>query len=190
MVSSEYLSGRMKWYRPQAMIWSDVPFILVDGGYVPPEMADEGTDFIIVTDHSRDPIDISYQRIESRSRMINGTSRSHYVTDKIRISTGWSMLPGRIASVPVTFDQVTGAQVSGGETYIADSASAALDIKQWYETHPGPFYVYLSYDLGSETDTMTKYATMKKMFFESFSGSIPRRGIYDMWNISISLDEV
>ena len=63
MASAEYLSGRKKWSRPQAMIWSDVPFLLENGGYVPSRDAEEGTDFIFVTDHSRGPISMSKERI-------------------------------------------------------------------------------------------------------------------------------
>lgn len=189
MVSTGYLAGRAKWSRPQAMIWSDVPFVLVDGGYIPPEYATEGEDFMVVTDHSRDAISLSPTRIESRARMINGTSRSYHTIDKTKISTSWSMLPSRIASTPVSFDPVTGQQIAGGEAYVADTASSATDLKQWYDTHAGNFYCYLSYDMGSETDTMTKYADQKLVFFDSFSSSIKKRGLYDMWDISISLDE-
>lgn len=173
------------------MVWSDVPFVLVDGGYVPPESAEEGIDFIVVTDHNRDSISMSPIRIESRSRMINGTSRSYFTTDKVNISTSWSMLPSRIAASPVVFDSQTGAVVGGGEIYVADASSAALDIKEWYETHPDDFYVYLSYDIGAENaGTMTKYVDAKRVYFDSFSASLDKRGIYDMWEISVGLSEV
>lgn len=190
MVSGAYLAGRTKWFRPQAMVWSNVPFLLKDGGYIPPEFAEEGIDFIVITDHSRDAINMSPNRIESRSRMINGTSRSHHTADKYTISTSWSDLPSRIAQNPVAFDPLTGARIGGGDVYIADDASAALDIKQWYETHPGNFYLYLSYDMGAEFDTMDKYVDQRLVYFESFSSSISKRGLYDFWNIDVSLGEV
>ena len=189
MASREYLSGRKKWYRPQAMIWSDKRFVLHNGGFVPDEY-EEGVDFIVITDHNRDAIELTPQRIEARSRMINGTSRSYFTADKVKLSTSWSMLPSRIATMPVAFDEVSGARITGGEAYVADDASSANDIKDWYDTHPGDFYVYLSYDLGSETDSMDKYIVELRMFFESASFSIQKRGIVDMWNINISLDEV
>lgn len=190
MASAEYLSGRKQWSRPQAMIWSDVPFLLENGGYVPSRDAEEGIDFIIVTDHSRGPISMSKERIESRSRMINGTSRSHHTADKLSLSTEWTLLPSRIAETPAVFDPVTGAQIAGGEAYVADKASAATDLNQWYDTHVGPFWVYLSYDLGAGTDTMTKYSDARFMFFESYSTTLSKRGIYDMWDISVTLGEV
>ena len=190
MASREYLSGRKKWYRPQAMIWSDKKFVLHNGGFVPAEDTEEGVDFIVITDHNRSAIELSPQRIEARSRMINGTSRSYFTADKVKISTSWSMLPSRIATSPVAFDSVSGERIAGGEAYVADDASSANDVKDWYDTHPGDFYVYLSYDLGSETDSMDKYLIEKQMFFDSASFSIEKRGIHDFWNVSVSLDEV
>lgn len=172
------------------MIWSDVPFILHNGGYVPPETAVEGRDFIVVTDHSRSSLEMSPIRIESRSRMINGTSRSYHTADKAKIDTSWSLLPSRIASNPVVFDSLSGAISGGGDYYIADDASSAIDLIDWYDSHPDEFYVYLSYDLGSETDSMTRYMDFKFMCFVSFAKSLEKRGIYDMWNISVGLEEV
>lgn len=172
------------------MIWSDVPFILHNGGYVPPETAVEGRDFIVVTDHSRSALEMSPTRIESRSRMINGTSRSYYTADKAKIEASWTLLPSRIAANPVIFNNETGAVGGGGEYYIADDASAATDLINWYDSHPYEFYVYLSYDLGSEEDTMTKYIDQKLFHFVSFGKTLEKRGIYDMWGISVSLEEV
>ena len=189
-MSELYLAGRKKWTRPQAMIWSDKQFVLSNGGYVPTDDAIEGESFIIVTDHARAAIEMSPERIESRSRMINGTSRSHFTADKLALSTSWSLLPGRIASQPVQFDRLIGSRVAGGESYVADEASSATDLRDWYSTHPGPFWVYLSYDAGSETDTMAKYAGQYHMYFASFSASLVKRGMYDMWDISVSLSEV
>lgn len=190
MVSTGYLSGRTKWYRPQAMIWSDKPFVLVDGGYVPTDDMEEGETFVVVTDHARSEIDLSPERIEARTRMINGTSRSHFTADKLTLSTSWDLLPSRIASEPIAFDKVTGAKIGGGCAYVADDASAAMDLIEWHKTHPGNFWVYMSYDLGSETDTLTKYSDKRLMYFASFSKTLVKRGAYDMWNIGITLGEV
>lgn len=189
-MSELYLSGRRKWGRPQAMIWSDKRFVLVNGGYVPQDSSIEGADFIVITDHARSALNLSPERIESRSRMINGTSRSHHVADKLSLSTEWSLLPGRISLTPAEFDRVTGERISGGEAYVADEASSATDLIDWYRDHPGPFWVYLSYDKGSETDTMIKYSSESHMYFSNFTSSLSKRGLYDMWDISVSLGEV
>lgn len=171
------------------MIWSDKRFILHNGHYVPEDLV-EGEDFVVVTDHSRAPLEIEPERIEARSRMINGTSRSYHTADKTRLVTSWSLLPSRISVEPIVFDQVTGEKIAGGCSHVVDSGTAATDIKQWYDTHPGPFYVYLSFDHGSETDTLETYDAELFMYFDSASFTLEKRGLYDMWNVSVSLGEV
>lgn len=210
MVSTGYLAGRTKWVRPQAMIWSDVRFTLKHGAFTPPLTAAEGMDFLVITDHNRGPISISPSRIESRARMISGTSRSHFTADKTKISTNWSMLPSRVAQTPVFFNDDGSLSAESGIPYVADNASCAIDMRDWHTVHTGSFYVYLSFDLGAQFDfdsklaadfddpqaknlantSMVRYTTEKRMFFESFDGSITKRGLYDMWDISVALDEV
>ena len=187
MVATGYLQGRKKWDRPQAIIFSNVRFRIVEGGYIPPEDANEGTDFMILTDHNRGDLQMNPNRIESRSRMIDGTSRSHHVVDKATLNTSWSQLPGVVATEKLIFDPITGEQVSGGASYVADDSSSAEDMIDWYDTHTGPFWVYLSYE---KNGTQMQYIDQKLMYFESFSKTLSKRGLYDIWKIEISLSEV
>lgn len=150
----------------------------------------EGRDFIVVTDHDRSSINMAPQRLESRNRMLSGTSRSYWTADKWRYSASWTMLPSRIASEPVVFDRLTGQRVSGGCSYVVDDASAALDLIDWYNAHPHPFYMYLSYDLGSLSDTLGTYADERLVYFESFGADLKKRGIYDFYDIEMSVEEV
>jgi hypothetical protein len=105
--SKEYMSGRKKWSRPQAMVWCDeMPTLDIDGNFIPVgyELGSDPTDiseedlersFLILSDHNRSQIGITNERIEQRQRMANGTMRSFFIADKLTIDTSWSMLPSR-----------------------------------------------------------------------------------------------
>ena len=65
------------------MLWSKNQGTLVEGLYVPDNSeygSDSGIeDFIVLSDHNRQPITFGMQRIENRKRMINGTMRSYHI---------------------------------------------------------------------------------------------------------------
>lgn len=46
-----------------------------------------------ITDHNREPIDISPELIQSESRMANGTLKKYVIAKKDKISTSWSFVP-------------------------------------------------------------------------------------------------
>ena len=46
-----------------------------------------------LSEHNRQPISLSKNRIEKQQRMGNGTMRKYYVADKESISVSWGMLP-------------------------------------------------------------------------------------------------
>ena len=52
MATSNYIQGRIKWARPQGLLFSNDPGTLNNGMYVPIG-TQEGTDFIILSDHNR-----------------------------------------------------------------------------------------------------------------------------------------
>ena len=96
MASSEYLNNRKYYGRPQAMLFSNNPGSVENGFYVPD--GEEFNDFLILSDHNREPISFSQQRIENRVRTVNGRMRSYHIADKVIISTRWQNLPSRSAS--------------------------------------------------------------------------------------------
>ncbi len=119
MASSNYISGRQKYQRPQAMLWANNPGRVDNGKYVPfgyevnSDAVDENSvdflnSFIILSDDNRDPIDFSIDRIEKRERMINGRMRSYHIADKLSLSTSWKMLPSRSFSANPNFDSLDG----------------------------------------------------------------------------------
>lgn len=119
MATEDYMLGRKKYQRPQAMMWSENSGLLVDGLYVPSGLevnSDESFNaatgspgqFLILSDDNRSSIEFTPTRIENRKRMVNGRMRSYHIADKLTISTSWNMLPSRSHKLKPNFDQVTG----------------------------------------------------------------------------------
>ena len=136
--------------------------------------------------------------------------RSYHIADKINISTSWTRLPSRAFSVAEpTFGDGSSApegkliqeQVFVGSPprlltfnplqHTADGGAGGTDLLAWYEAFPGPFFVFLSYDKFGQ-DNMNRYTQTLHMYLSDFSYEIEKRGqdLFDMWNISLSLEEV
>jgi hypothetical protein len=216
MASSAYMTGRKRYARPQAMLWSDTPGTISNGIYVPSGY-EKGSDltsittedyFIVLSDHNRSPINISTQRLEQRRRMINGTMRSYHIADKIAISTDWNNLPSRSYKLNPSFNQITGKSAydhgygsfTGSESeYTADGGAGGVELLDWYENHKDPFWVFLSYDkynnFGDDNPArlhLAEYSQVVQMYIAGFNYSVVKRGgnNMDLWNISVSLEEV
>ena len=120
MANASYMSKRRKYSRPQAVLFSNYPGtidecfnMLPEGeefgsdaiavgndGYYPGYNIPAGPDFLVCSDDNRSSLDLSYERIETRERMINGRMRSVYVDDKMTLSLSWDMLPSRAFDGP------------------------------------------------------------------------------------------
>lgn len=207
MATNAYMSGRIKWQRPQALLFSDDPGNLQNGLYIP--QGNEFQSFIILSDHNRDTISISNQRIETRNRMVNGTMRSYYTADKINVSTSWTRLPSRAygADQEYTNGELDQSNVFDSEgkyigkypeEYTADGGAGGADLLEWYEAHPGPFWVYMSYDKAG-SGNLNRYTQVVQMYFSAFDYDVEKRGNgwsngsasgFDMWNISLALEQV
>jgi hypothetical protein len=201
------MTGRKKYSRPQAMLWADNPGTLVDGLYIPNGYeigSNTGSEtdttlfdqFLILSDDNRAPISFTQNRIEKRERMINGRMRSYHIADKLHLSTNWTLLPSRSASSNPDFNLSTGKTTSSA--YTSDNGAGGVELLDWYENHQGPFWVYLAYDkystFGKEDSDYQKlgqYNQIVEMFFADFSYSVEKRGgsNYDLWNISVTLEE-
>ena len=202
--TSTYISGRKKYSRPQAILWSDNAGSVTNGIRYP--LGTEKEDFMILSDDNRGEISIGQQRIESRQRMVNGTMRSYHIADKISLSVSWNRLPSRSFSRNVIFNSAGVPQLNTGDTeYTSDGGAGGVEVLDWYENHSGPFYVFLGYDKynnnafkvgGAVTDQsfdhLTVYNDIRLMYFASFDYSVEKRGSnnFDFWNISVSLEEV
>jgi hypothetical protein len=209
MVSSNYITGRQKYTsgRPQAMLWADNPGRILNGSYIPlgsevnaVPIEEPGT-FIILSDHNREPIEFSFERIETRERMVNGRMRSHHIADKRTINVSWTMLPSRAYPYNPDFDPNTGKVINAlkGLEYTVDGGAGGVELLNWYKQNPGSFWVYLSYDnysnFGDENaayNNLKKYSEIIEVFFADFSYTINKRGAsnHDMWDVNVTLEEV
>jgi len=210
--AAAYMSGRKKYQRPQAMLWSENSGTLVNGIYVPNgyeigsttgSETDESTfnQFLILSDDNRQPIDFKPTRIEKRERMINGRMRSYHIADKLTISTSWNMLPSRSFALAPEFNSSNGKPLvkeKNSLEYTSDGGAGGVELLDWYENHQGSFWVYLAYDKYSnfgkdDTDYghLGQYNQLVEMFFSDFSYSVQKRGgsNHDFWNISVTLEE-
>ena len=133
-----------------------------------------------LSEHNRQPISLSKNRIEKTQRMANGTMRKFYVADKESINVSWNKLPS-------FYD------------YTVDGGYGALNLKEFYDggeskasgakSGRSTFDVTIQY--GGTTKTM-------EMIFSSFSLEMVNRNIkqktgetaQEFWNVSLTLEEV
>ena len=200
MANAEYLTGRRKYGRPQAMLWSENSGTLSSGFYYPDGYeigsnltgvpVDEQNTFLILSDHNRAELSFSQERIQKRERMINGNMRAYNIADKISLSTSWLMLPSKAYADNPSFDGSGLTSLKGTtDEFTVDGGAGGLELLEWYENHKGPFWVYLAYD---KYDDATKYNQIVQMYFTDFSYSVVKRGstTHDLWNINLTLEEV
>jgi hypothetical protein len=211
MATAAYLTGRRRYQRPQALLWSENPGTLVDGVYLPTGYElqgnyDESTDadlvdqFIILSDHNRGELSFIPTRIEQRQRTINGRMRSYHIADKLTMSVSWNNLPSRGYYQDAGFLS-TGLSPDKNTTgeFTADGGAGGVELLDWYENHTGPFWMFLSYDKYSnfgKTDAdyghLAQYNQIMQVYIADFSYSVVKRGgaNHDLWNISVTLEEV
>jgi hypothetical protein len=105
---------------------------------------------------------------------------------------------------PATANKLRPISASGSkyvpdQQYTADGGAGGVDMLSWYESHTGPFWVLLSYDnyanFGSNNaarDKLAQYTEARQMYISNFNYSIVKRGgnNFDMWNVSVTLEEV
>ena len=211
MATAAYLTGRKRYPRPQAILWSENPGTLVDGLYVPTGYevgADVGAEtdeslfnqFMILSDHNRGEMQFNPQRIEQRQRTINGRMRSYHIADKLSMSVSWNLLPSRSYYQVSNFNSegVSPDKNQTGE-FTADGGAGGVQLLDWYENHQGPFWMFLSYDkysnFGDDNAAfghLQQYNQIMQVYISDFSYSVVKRGgsNFDFWNISVTLEEV
>ena len=211
MATSAYLTGRRRYRRPQAILWSENPGTLVDGIYLPTGYevgADTGEEtdeslfdqFLILSDHNRGEMQFNPQRIEQRQRTVNGRMRSYYIADKLSMSVSWSMLPSRSYSTIAEFDFEGNSPYQNYiDEFTSDGGAGGVQLLDWYENHKGPFWMFLAYDkytnFGNDAEAfghLQQYNQIMQVYITDFSYSIVKRGgtNFDFWNITVTLEEV
>jgi len=167
-----------KYLRPSLIIWSENEPVLGVGGTRDGKW-DLGTNYLYLSDNNRSELAVSFERIEYKQRMINGTMRSYHVADKKNFSTSWDKLPSRKTQVT---EYSASSNFAGGQ-----------EMLKWYEDHTGDFWMLLVYDVDSTVSTtnIKKNVQVVNVFFENFSYNVVERGFdLDLWNIDLSLVEV
>jgi len=219
MATQGYLNGRKRYSRPQAILWANSPGTLVDGLYVPtgqeigadPTLTTGGPEqFLILSDHNRSDMAFTPERIEKRQRTINGRMRSYHIADKMKFSTSWNNLPSRAYSATPNFDQDgVSDYLRTTNEYTADGGAGGVELLDWYEKHTGSFWMFLAYDkhnnfaptevdLDAEYKHLNQYNEVIEVYFSEFNYNVVKRGGgsnpgtfgHDLWNISVSLEEV
>ena len=211
MATAAYLTGRRRYQRPQALLWSENAGTLSNGVYVPTGYEVQGnfdgstdTDlinqFLILSDHNRGELNFTPTRIEQRQRTINGRMRSYHIADKLTMSVSWNNLPSRGYYQDAGFlsTGLSPYKKTTGE-YTADGGAGGVELLDWYENHTGPFWMFMSYDKYSNFPEgnaayqhLPQYNQIMQVYIADFNYSVVKRGgsNHDLWNISVSLEEV
>jgi len=174
-----YNNLAQKYSRPSLIIWSEDEPLLGAAGTSRDGKWDLGPNYLYISDNNRSELAVSFERIEYKQRMINGTMRSYHVADKKNFSTSWDRLPSRKTQVT---EYSASSDFAGGQ-----------EMLKWYEDHTGDFWMLLVYDVDSTVSTANIKKNVEKVnvFFESFSYNVVERGSnLDLWNIDLSLVEV
>jgi hypothetical protein len=210
MATLNYLAGRKKYGRPQALLFADTPGTLIQGEngmtHVPDGIeinavpdANQNERFLILSDHNRGPIDIKNNRLEQKERTINGKMRSFYIADKNTFSVSWQNLPSRSFSNLANFNNSTGTEDVTLDKYTVDGGAGGNELLDWYLNHKGSFYLFIAYDnyikLKDQNNTYNRlgeYQEVVEVLFSDFSYSVNKRGYskHDLWDISLSLEEI
>ena len=211
MATAAYLTGRRRYQRPQALLWSENPGTLSNGVYLPTGYEVQGnfdasTDadlinqFLILSDHNRGELNFTPTRIEKRQRTINGRMRSYHIADKLTMSVSWNNLPSRGYYQDAGFlsTGLSPYKKTTGE-YTADGGAGGVELLDWYENHTGPFWMFMAYDKYSnfgkadaDYGHLAQYNQIMEVYIADFNYSVVKRGgaNHDLWNISVSLEEV
>jgi hypothetical protein len=211
MATAAYLTGRRRYERPQALLWSENPGTLSNGVYLPTGYEVQGnfaastdTDlinqFLILSDHNRGELNFTPTRIEQRQRTINGRMRSYHIADKLTMSVSWNNLPSRSYYQDAGF-LATGLSPEKKTTseFTADGGAGGVELLDWYENHTGPFWMFMAYDKYSnfgkadaDYGHLAQYNQIMQVYIADFNYSVVKRGgsNHDLWNISVTLEEV
>lgn len=139
-----------------------------------------------VTDHGRQALSESVERVGMDKRMADGTLRRMHVSNKRTWNVSWDNLP--------SVNTVTG----GYKT--VDGGMSGDDIENFYYANPGKFRMVLR--RGSAKDVVTPNPAesalpyedanfyIVNVMFTEFSKEVRKRGTVDFWNISVTLEEV
>lgn len=133
---------------------------------------DGGSTWTKISDHGRSALNIDVERIESKSRMADGTLRKYVVAKKHNVSCSWDNFPSKATS------------------FLANGQPGDW-MENFHDTTDGEFLV--RFRAGSDRDlsfTGTQGIIMTVMISD-FSKTVEKRGpAFDLWTLDITLEEV
>lgn len=176
------------------MPFAITPAVILRGYYPDTSLA-----YFALSDHSRSPLDISYNSFEKSVQLANGTTRKYVIAQKRTIRLNWKDLPST-------------------SVMTADYGAGAKDLEKFYKNNVDneiSIYVFMDQGTGSLLSTNlslgpndngmvgtmpTNFAQALNFtgFIESFSCNVNKRyygggtrgtGYYDLWDASLSLKE-
>lgn len=139
-----------------------------------------------VTDHGRQPLSESTERFGTDKRMVDGTLRRQFVSIKRKWSVNWENIPS------------VNSATNGIKT--VDGGMSGDDIENFYYANPGKFRMILR--RGSAIDLTAPNPAESALPYEDanfyivnvmltdFNKEVSKRGIVDLWNVSVTLEEV
>ena len=133
-----------------------------------------------ISDHNRAPLDISFERFGTDSRMVDSTLRRYSVAKKRTIQATWSMFPSKITPA------------YGGRTGLGtvDAGWAGENIEDFYNNNNGMFKVRLRKGVDEAKAAAADGIEEISVMITDFSKTIEKRGVVDLWSLSITLEEV
>lgn len=140
-----------------------------------------------VSDHSREPVDISTERYGTDERMANGTLRRFHIKSNRTWSLSWKDLPS----------------IAGPAGYIKpiDGGMSGRAMEDFYYNNPGRFRIVVRSGSASGKTippvALIPGAPYKDADFygvdvmmTEFSHTVSKRGVVDLWSVDITLEEV
>lgn len=173
------------------------PLIILQGYYPSTSSA-----YFMLSDHSREPLSITNEKIEKSVQLANGLTRKYVVSNKNTFSLQWNDLPSTSAMT-------------------VDNGAGAANLELFYDlNYNNTITAYLFRDKpfsGSGTalssglvipstasgkvtfmPTASVNAELLTMYIDSYSATIKKRyygggsastGYYDLWDVSMTLKE-
>ncbi len=133
--------------------------------------SDGGSTWTKISDHGRAPLDVAIERIETKQRMGDGTLRRYTVAKKRTWSTSWENIPDKNVS------------------FLANGQSG-IWMENFHNTIDGSFLMRLRAGSDVDINYTGGNGTVVEVMISDFSKNVTKRGkAFDLWNMSISLEE-
>lgn len=141
---------------------------------------DNGSTWIKVTDHGRSELRVSTDPIESKQRMVSGRLRKYSVAKKRTFSWSWENLPDKAVS------------------FLANGTTHGNWLEAFYNSTDGEFLMRLRSGSDQSVTNLTRTGTeddadntrIFTVMFSEFAKDVVKRGqSFDLWNITMSVEE-